>query len=146
MIDFKVDQKELADIVKRLGDLEKKARNKLIRKLTKEVLGDIRDEAESRAPYAGSGGRTIKGSFEITSRTRRGNVYAQLKNKAPHAHLQEMGWFWRKEAGGKIFHTIGRPYEEGPRPFMRPALDQKGDQAIFKLAEGLKEALDEVKK
>jgi hypothetical protein len=57
-----------------------------------------------------------------------------------------MGWFWRKEAGGKIFHTIGRPYEEGPRPFMRPALDQKGDQAIFKLAEGLKEALDEVKK
>jgi HK97 gp10 family phage protein len=150
MIDVKLDQAELEKLVKKLGELEKKARNKIVRKITKSVLTDLKSDAEAKAPYAGSmykgrAGRTIRGSFEIKVRTKRGSVYGQLKNTAPHAHLQEMGWFWRKEKGGKIFHTIGTPYSKGPRPFMRPMIDEKGERALQLIAEGLKEALGEIK-
>jgi len=141
VIEFKVDQVELKNLVKKLGELEKKARNKITRKVFKTILPEMESAARSNAPQDTG---KLASAFVKDTRTRRGNVMGRLRVVAPHAHLMELGWFWRKKKGGKIFHTIGSPYTKGPRPFMRPMLDTHGEKALKQMADALREALSEV--
>lgn len=126
------DLKEVDDLIKKLDKLEDKLRRSVERKALKKGMERLQGVAQSLAPIGPPKGELkarIKDSFEITTRTKKGNVTVRCKNRAPHAHLQEFGWFLTKgPAGGKqtVIGPVGQPYERGPKPFMRPAVDQTG--------------------
>lgn len=94
----------------------------------------------------------LKRSLRVTTRTKKGTVYASLKvggRKAPHAHLVEFGTAAHKirpksqkalSFGGKAAREVDHPGAR-PQPFMRPAADSAPKSAIAATATKIRERL-----
>ncbi len=94
----------------------------------------------------------LKASVRVTTKTKRGTIYAYLKSggrKAPHAHLVEFGTrphrIAPKGAGGLRIGSafVGAVDHPGakPHPFARTAFDEKPQQAIAAVAAQIRKRL-----
>ncbi|MEH6436696.1 HK97-gp10 family putative phage morphogenesis protein [Massilia sp. DD77] len=103
----------------------------------------FRDEA--RANIRDDDG-DLSASVQVTTRIRRGTVYASVKaggRRAPHWHWVEFGTAPHKirpkrqralSFGGAIAGEVDHPGSQ-PKPYMRPALDAKSQAAIAAVAD-----------
>lgn len=145
------DLKGVEQLVRRLDKMPEKMRKSIERKALRKGLKEMESVAEGLAPVGPpkpENEAKIKDSFQVKTRTKKGQVLGHLKNKAPHAHLQEFGWFLTKGPRGgnqKIIKPVGQPYEDGPKPFIRPALDEKGEEIQGLMVEKAAELLREFK-
>lgn len=138
------------ELLRNLEKLEPKLRKKVERKGIKQGLKLLEAAARSYAPVgpAKGEGTRISNSFEIKTRTRKGVLWGGLFNRAPHSWIQEYGFFLTKKSSDgskRIIKPVGDPYERGPNPFMRPALDEKGDDVIQEMREAAASALEGLK-
>jgi HK97 gp10 family phage protein len=125
----------------------------------------LRDEAKARAPvYDGSGdlkgGSTVKrkrvpGQLRDAiflaysdKQSKEGRATYSIswnKRKAPHGHLIEFG-HWRYNAiinGYPTKHKLDQPKWVAAKPFLRPALDSKGDAALKAMVDRGREKVSE---
>lgn len=80
--------------------------------------------------------------FKMRARHHQGRSQVVLHNTAPHAHLQEYGWWHTSHKPAKRrIRYIGKNDTTGPNPFMRPALEEKGDEALKILADEVEKAI-----
>lgn len=99
----------------------------------------IKDEAKANLAASGSvvSGELSRG-LKVSTRSKGGSVYASLKAKGKHAHIAH--WIeygvkphgvkkGAKRASGKLQNGVLHP-GFGDRPFARPALDNKAQEAI----------------
>ena len=94
----------------------------------------------------------LKRSLRVTTRVKKGTVYASLKvggRAAPHAHLVEFGTKPHKirpkskkalSFGGKAAREVNHPGAR-PQPFMRPAADTAPGSAISAVASKIRERM-----
>lgn len=94
----------------------------------------------------------LKRSIRVTTRTKKGTVYASLKaggKKAPHWHWVEFGTAAHKikakrdhalSFNGTTVHEVDHPGAR-PQPFMRPAFDSAAAAAIAAAAAKIRERL-----
>lgn len=109
----------------------------------------FREEARDNVPVEDG---DLKASIRVTTRMKRGTIYASVKaggRRAPHWHWVEFGTKphkikAKKQAalafGGKIARTVDHPGAR-PKPYMRPALDAKSSAAIAAVAAKIRERL-----
>lgn len=94
----------------------------------------------------------LKASIRVSTKTKRGTVYASLKaggKKAPHWHWVEFGTAPHKikpknhralAFGGATVHEVDHPGAK-PKPFMRPAFDTASTAAIAATTAKIRERL-----
>lgn len=117
------------EIIKRLYKLEEKVRQKLERGALRDALEPIKQEALRRVPELDGG---LRASIESRIVRRKGVYAAQVRARAPHAHLMEFGWWWTSHAGRRIKRISPQPPTQGGG-FLRPALygNQNKVRSIF---------------
>lgn len=94
----------------------------------------------------------LKRSARVTTKTKKGTIYAYLKiggRKAPHAHLLEFGTRPHKinpkgagglKIGAQFVGAVNHPGAK-PHPFARNAFDEKPRQAIAAVAAQIRKRL-----
>lgn len=137
----------LDEIERRLQKLPEKLRRKSLKEVLQKGLDLVADEARIRAPRRGinkgweafidRGTRladAIVTKVSVTAKAAAGKVGIDTK-KARHGHLLEFG---------TKPHKIGKRQHPGskPRPFMRPAIDSKGDDSLNTMASKLVKAVE----
>jgi HK97 gp10 family phage protein len=139
-----INVRGLAEIEKRLQALPEKLRRKHINQAMQEGMDLVRDEAQrhipSRKPNSGweafvYRGQTLRNSVATTvsvkQKSATGRVGLDIK-KVHHGHLVEFGTKPHKiriKTKAGRYRTIKHPGAR-KQPFMRPAFDNKGDQAV----------------
>jgi len=119
--------------------------------------GAISIQQEARRLVNNVSGDLAK-SIRVTTKVKRGTVYSLViagKHKKPtdpyYAHMVEFGtaahWIRPKKLGGALFWK-GHPLAKGvahpgaqKKPFMRPAMDGKSQQALEAMADYMAERL-----
>ncbi len=136
----------LDEIERRLQQLPEKLRRRHLKDILREGLTLVYDEAKIRAPRRLSKGweafvergtrlaDAIAITISVTAKKATGKVGIDTK-KARHGHLLEFGT--KPHKIGKIQHPGSRP-----RPFMRPAMDAKGDDSLNTMASKLAKAVE----
>ncbi len=136
----------LDEIEKRLQKLPEKLRRRHLKEVLQEGLALVYEEARIRAPrrlskgweaFVDRGTRLVDAiavTVSVTAKKATGKVGIDVK-KARHGHLLEFG---------TKPHKIGKLQHPGtkPRPFMRPAMDAKGDDALRRMSEKLVKAVE----
>lgn len=147
---FTVDIKGLAEIERRLRELPEKVRRKHVRKSLKDATEIVRSDAQRRAPredmtmdmwdyiYGVDTGPHLKDN--ITSKVTVGANGASGKvgidyKKVHHGHLVEFGT--KPHRIGKFSHPGAKKH-----PFMRPAFDARGDEAVEVITTQLRDAVE----
>jgi len=109
----------------------------------------FREEARDNVPVEDG---DLKASIRVTTRMKRGTIYASVKaggRRAPHWHWVEFGTKPHKikakkqkalAFGGNIARVVDHPGAR-PKPYMRPALDAKSTAAIAAVAAKIRERL-----
>lgn len=117
----------LKELLGRLQDMPTKLAIALEKKALKKALDPIYKEAEANLARQTSPktGNLARGFITRTKTFKKFYIKAELVNYAPHAHLIEYGHWLKK---GRYLQRTIRWVEE--RPFMRPALEAKAEEAI----------------
>lgn len=141
-----VQVRGLDEIERRLQQLPEKLRRRSIKTVLQEGLEIIANEARQRAPRRISHGweafvdrgtrlaEAIVTKLSVGAMKATGKVGIDYK-KVSHGHLLEFGT--KPHKIGKIQHPGNRP-----RPFMRPALDNKGEDSINHMTSQLAKAVE----
>ncbi len=142
-IKFNLDKGDLDNIIARIRKLEPELQEKIFRKGMGKAGRRMLQTAKNLAPKRRGEGdsKSISSRFALSVRkTKDGRmIKAFVRNKAPHAHLMEYG-FWLTK--GKYFQK--RIKFIGPHPaqgFMRPALNQNGQVSLDEFKSNSEEAL-----
>lgn len=139
-----------AELQKALNQLPAKLERNVMRSALRQGANVIRDEARSNVPVKTG---ALKKSIKVSTRARRGQVTATLKaggKDAFYAHMVEYGTAPHDiavkskkvlvfEDGGKA--TRARHPGISPKPFMRPAVDDKADEAVQAVANQVRKTL-----
>lgn len=139
----------LADLQKMLDTLPAKIERNLMR-------GALRAGMNVVKPAAAAGVNSISGELarglKVGTRAKGGVVYATLKAGGKHGYIARWVEYGtaahtitakdRKalSLGGVLFQSVQHPGAR-PKPFMRPALDQRANAAVVAAAEYMKERL-----
>jgi len=91
--------------------------------------GSLRDSVITKRAGAKESDTTSEHVVTIRGRGKEYNKKGQKINRAPHAHLVEFG-------------TVNMPAE----PFLRPAFEEKKQQAVTVMAEALKRGIERAQK
>lgn len=112
---------------KRLKELDRRTSGNILRKAIREGMNVLKKEAKSRVPVRT--GRLKKGIHVKVTLKKRGECYGKLgmKRKVAYGVPVELG-------------TSRMP----ARPFLRPAADVKGDDAVNAFAGRLRSEIDQV--
>lgn len=142
-----VQIKGLDEIEKRLQALPEKLRRRSLKKILQDNLDTVTEEARILAPRRLSAGweafvergehlrDAIVNKVSVTAKKAGGMVGLDYK-KVRHGHLLEFGT--KPHMIGKIKHPGSKA-----RPFMRPALDNKGDAVLDDMTTKLAKAVEE---
>jgi HK97 gp10 family phage protein len=132
-----------------LQSLPVKVERNILRAALRAGAAELREEARRNVPVDEG---DLRASIRVTTRSRRGTVYASVKaggKRAPHWHWIEFGTKAhkikpkRQEAlsfGGAIAGEVDHPGSR-PKPYMRPALDSKAQAAIAAVGAKIRERL-----
>ena len=153
MADFEVTG--LSDLWAAMQDIPVKIETNILRGGLR--AGAIPIQQEARRMVNNVSGDLAK-SIRVTTKVKRGTVYSLViagKHKKPtdpyYAHMVEFGtaahWIRPKKLGGALFWK-GHPLAKGvehpgaqKKPFMRPAMDSKSQQALEAMADYMAERL-----
>lgn len=128
MIDVKVKM-NAEEIVMNLEKLEKKIQKKFVRKAMREGAKVLLNEARARVPVRTE---NLKKSLGINTRTKKGNIEMYVSPRKGGKYDGYYGLF--VELGTKKMSA---------RPFLRPAFEAKGEEAVKVFRNTLKRLLDE---
>jgi HK97 gp10 family phage protein len=138
----------LEEVERRLQALPERVRKKTLRKTIAQATEIIRAEAERRCPHRkpvkpGSGWEAfvdrdlihlheaIASRVNVGKKSAFGRVGIDYK-KVRHGHLVEFGHKWKTKSKSGITRKF---------PFMRPAFDAKGEEAVRLLIDDLLQAV-----
>ncbi len=132
-----------------LQQLPVKVEKNILRAALRAGANEFKEEAKQRVPVDEG---DLRASIRVTTRTKRGTVYASLKvggKRAPHANLVEFGTtahkIVAKKQGALSFNGIAVREVDHPgakaQPFMRPAADSRPPQAVAAVAAKIRERL-----
>jgi len=128
VIDVKVKM-NAEEIVMNLEKLEKKIQRKFVRKAMREGAKVLLNEARARVPVRTG---NLKKSLGINTRTKKGNIEMYVSPRKGGKYDGYYGLF--VELGTKKMSA---------RPFLRPAFEAKGEEAVKVFRNTLKRLLDE---
>jgi HK97 gp10 family phage protein len=161
-----IEVKGLSELQKLLDELPARIEANLVRGGLRAAAKVIRDEARRLCPVGdssnlpkGHGAGALRDSIRVSVSARHGTITASIKaggkNNIYYAHMVEYGTARhlikpknRKSLfiAGLFKEVIDHPGAQ-KKPFMRPALDSKVDEAISTFAAYVKNRLDaEIKK
>lgn len=138
--------RELSDF---LQQLPAKVERNIMRAALRAGANEFKEEAKLRVPVDEG---DLKASIRVTTRTKRGTVYASLKvggKRAPHAHLVEFGTAAHKitakrqsalSFNGVAVREVDHPGAKA-QSFMRPAADSRPPAAVAAVAAKIRERL-----
>lgn len=151
MSEVTVEVEGVEEILKKLRslpeDLEKNTAKAAMKRATDIVLQTALARVpvgprHSQRPKAGG---MLRASLTSQIRASRGFVTGKVRAKAPHAHLVEYGFVWKRNKNqktGKSFKV--EPSEEGG--FLRNALYQNANRIRNEFASSVKESLEKLGK
>lgn len=132
-----------------LQQLPVKVEKNILRAALRAGANQFRSGARQKVPVDDG---DLKRSIRVTTRTKRGTVYAAVKaggRTAPHAHLVEFGTKAHKivakkqdalSFNGRIVREVDHPGAR-PQPFMRPTFDGGATAAIAATGAKIRERL-----
>jgi HK97 gp10 family phage protein len=144
-----VNVKGLAELQKLLNTLPAKMEANVLRGALRSGAKVVMEQAKQNAPIESG---TMKDGLKISTSNRRGVVSASVKARGPHgflAHFHEYGTqphtISGKKGGmlninGTLIPSVEHPGIK-PRPFMRPALDARAQDALVETGEYIKKRL-----
>ncbi len=127
----------LNEIIQKLNQLPDRIKNKLQRGGMKAAIEPVKAEVLRRVPELDGG---LRASIEDRVVRRKWGYAAQVRARAPHAHLMEYGWWWTTHAGRRV-KRVG-PYPQGG--FLRPALYGNADKVRQAFKDTLEQAIKEL--
>jgi len=146
-VEFSIDG--AAELDKVLQALPPKLRKKVLGPATRSGALIIRKEAESLAPYdeGRESGAHLKDEIIARKKRRTNDIYqVGPSSRVPHAHLVEYGTGPRVFKnphwvllGGYNWVYVTHAGTMTPQPFLRPAVDNKGREAVDKIGQRLGE-------
>lgn len=139
-----------AELQRALNELPVKLERNVMRSALRAGAVVLRNEARKNVPEETG---ALKKSIKVSTRARKGVVTATLKagdEKAFYAHMLEYGTAPHDiapkskkaltlEDGGVVKHA--KHPGIAPRPFMRPALDEKTDEAVQAVTDKIRTTL-----
>lgn len=132
-----------------LQSLPVKVERNILRAALRAGAAEFRKEARQNVPVDEG---DLQASIRVTTRTRRGTVYASVKaggKRAPHWHWIEFGTAAHKikpkkqqalSFGGAVAREVDHPGGK-PKPYMRPAFDSGQRAALAAVAAKIRERL-----
>lgn len=138
-----------AELQKLLDSLAPNIERNILRSALRQGANVIRDEAKKNvSDRTGELSKSIK----VKTRSRRGNVTAQVVTDKYYARFVEYGteshFIKSKDVKSLFFAGIARQVVEHPgakpHPFMRPAIDAKQNEAIRAVGEQIRKRLEKV--
>jgi HK97 gp10 family phage protein len=139
----------LKDLQALLDTLPAKLEANVMRGALRAGLKPIKQEAQARVAVASG---ELRDGLKISARIRYGKVTASLKARGKHGHLAHWIEFGtaahrimpknRKALiiGGQLLNSADHPGTTA-RPFMRPAMDSRADDAVAAAGEYIKKRL-----
>lgn len=144
MSETTVRVKGLAELQRFLDQLPVKMEKNIMRGALRAGAKVIQKETKSNI-HSVSG--ELRDSIKVGTRARRGKVTASINTKLFYSRFVEYGTRRHKitsekalSFGGTVVKSVDHPGAQ-PRPFMRPALDSKAQEAIVATAEYIKKRL-----
>ena len=132
-----------------LQSLPVKVEKNILRAALRAGAAVFRDEARQNVPVDEG---DLRASIRVTSRVRRGTIYASVKaggRRAPHWHWIEFGTAAHKikpkrqqalSFGSTVAREVDHPGGR-PKPYMRPAFDSAQRSALAAVAAKIRERL-----
>jgi len=144
-----VHVKGLSELQAFLTALPAKMEANIMRSALRQGANVVKDEAKAKAPVATG---LLRDGLKVSTRSRRGVVTASVKATGKHAYIarwieygtaaHEIG---TKDGGslffGGIFAEKVQHPGSRPKPFMRPALEGKSQDALIAVGEAIKKRL-----
>jgi|VirMetMinimDraft_7_1064189.scaffolds.fasta_scaffold37040_4 HK97 gp10 family phage protein len=140
--------KGLSELNAALQTLPAKIEANVLRSAMRAGANVIKDEAKANVPVATG---TLKAGIKVSTSNRRGTVTAKVKTTGKHAYIAK--WLEYGTAahrivskgkglniGGVVVRSVDHP-GISPRPFLRPALDSKAQQAVVAVGNAIKKRL-----
>jgi len=145
LIDVRVKM-NAEEIVMNLEKLEEKIQKKLVRKAMRAGAKVLLEEAKARVPVKTG---NLKKSLGINSRTKKGNIVMYIspregksaKYDGFYGRFVELGHILRERCKGKRGKIIKHI---SPKPFLRPAFEAKGEEAVRVFTKTLKEEVEKI--
>ena len=137
-----------AELNKFLQQLPAKMEANVLRSAMRAGANVIKDEAKANVPVASG---LLRDGLKVSTSSRRGKVTAKVKATGKHAHIApwlEYGTAAHRIVakgkgmyfGGKVVRSVEHP-GISPRPFLRPALDSRAQQAVVAVGNAIKKRL-----
>ncbi len=136
----------LADLQKLLDTLPAKFERNILRGALRAGMRPIMQDAKANVP-AKSG--VLRKGLKISARVKGGKVISSLKATGKHGYIAYWLEYTGAKAhhikgplsfGGKVFSGVDHPGFK-PRPFLRPALDNRAQDALIATGEYIKKRL-----
>ena len=144
-----VNVKGLSDLAKFLDELTPKIQKNVMRQALRAGMKPVQDEAKANVAVATG---VLQKGLKISTNVKNGVVIASLKAKGKHGFLAQFVEFGTAahrinakkggalSFGGSVVQSVEHPGQKA-RPFMRPALDARAQDAVIAAAEYMKERL-----
>lgn len=140
--------KGLADLNKFLQQLPAKMEQNVLRSALRAGANVVKEEAKANVPVDSG---VLRDGLKVSTNSRRGRVTANVKATGKHAFIApwiEYGTAAHKIAskgkglffGGLFARSVEHPGSRA-KPFMRPALDAKAQEAVIAAANAIKRRL-----
>lgn len=132
-----------------LQQLPVKVEKNILRAALRAGCNELKQDAQQKVPVDDG---DLKRSIRVTTRIKRGTVYASVKaggRKAPHAHLVEFGTKAHKIVAkkqdalafnGQVVREVDHPGAK-EQPFMRPTFDGGTGKALTATGAKIRERL-----
>lgn len=145
-VKFEVDVTGIKETIGSLSHLPVELRERIQRKALRNTTAAMLATAKTLAPKRrGEGsGKSISTRFAVGTKAKGNKLFAFVRNKAPHAHLMEYG-FWLTK--GKFFQKkIKFVGSHPPGGFMRAALVRNAEKSVATFKESVQDALRRMQK
>lgn len=134
---LKVDSRSLADLLKRIGQVEAKIAKKALRTAARKGMNIVRDDVKANAPEDRSDDADqikVKTSIALTTQFRGSNLYVKVGIRGGAKKNPDTPYYWRMvEFGTK---------NQAAQPFMAPALEGNAEAVLERITEALRAELD----
>lgn len=140
--------KGLSELNAALQTLPAKIEANVLRSAMRAGANVIKDEARANVSVASG---KLRAGLKVSTSSRRGKVTAKVKATGEHAHVAPWLEFGTAahhivskgkglNIGGVVVRSVDHP-GISPRPFLRPALDSKAQQAVVAVGNAIKKRL-----
>lgn len=134
---LKVDSRSLADVLKRIGQVEAKIAKKALRTAARKGMNIVRDDVKANAPEDRSDDADrikVKTSIVLSTQFRGSNLYVKVGIRGGAKKNPDTPYYWRMvEFGTKT---------QAAQPFMAPALEGNAEAVLERITEALRAELD----